>query len=137
MKQGTFITKLVILVMFVAVVFYIAASAWRTFNDPFSTVVSYAYTVDDSAEATGYLVRQEEVVTGQSTIVDVLPAEGEKVAAGRRWPTSTVTRAPWNARSRSAPWSWSWNSSNTPCRRTPPAWTPPGWTRASSTPWSA
>lgn len=82
MKQGTFITKLVILVMFVAVVCYIAASAWRTFNDPFSTVVSYAYTVDDSAEATGYLVRQEEVVTGQSTIVDVLPAEGEKVAAG-------------------------------------------------------
>lgn len=83
MKQGTLITKLVILVMFAAVVFYILASAWRTFNDPFSTVVSYAYTVDDAAETTGYLVRREEVITGESAIVDVLPGQGEKVAAGQ------------------------------------------------------
>lgn len=82
MKQGTFITKVVIFVMFVAVAVYFIASAWRSFNEPFSTLLSYAYTLDDGAETTGYLVRQEEVISGASAIVDVVPGEGERVAAG-------------------------------------------------------
>ncbi len=83
MKQGTLITRITILIMFLAMVVYLGASAWRSFNDPFSTLVTYAYTLDDSAEATGYLVRQEEAIPGGgSAIVDVRPGEGEKVAAG-------------------------------------------------------
>ena len=85
MKQGTLITKVTIFALFLAVAAYLCASAWRSFNEPFSTVISYAYTLDDSAEVTGSLVRQEEVIPSQSasSIVDVRPSEGEKVAAGQ------------------------------------------------------
>lgn len=47
-------------------------------------MATYAYTVDDAVEATGLLVRQEEVIlSGQAAaIVDVIPDQGEKVNAG-------------------------------------------------------
>ncbi|MFQ7854451.1 MAG: hypothetical protein ACLRIS_04240 [Flavonifractor plautii] len=51
-------------------------------------MLSYAYTVDDSLEATGFLVREESVLASPGGIVDLLPEE-EKVSAGRRWPCST------------------------------------------------
>ena len=57
MKQGTLINRIVML-------------------------LSYAYTVDDSLEATGFLVREESVLASPGGIVDLLPEEGEKVSRG-------------------------------------------------------
>ena len=45
-------------------------------------MVSYAYTVDDAVECTGFVVREETVLAGTGGIVDLLPEEGEKVARG-------------------------------------------------------
>ena len=83
MKQGTLITRVVMFTLFAAVCAYFAVYAWQGLDEDLYTVTTYAYTVDDAAEATGLLVRQEEIVTGETAgIVDVLPAQGEKVAAG-------------------------------------------------------
>ena len=82
MKQGTLNSKIVVLLLLAAVVLYLGVSAWQSFRDPFSTALTYSYTVDDSMEATGFLVRQEQVLTGTGGVVEVLPQEGEKVSRG-------------------------------------------------------
>lgn len=82
MKQGNAINRIIMLVLLGAVVLYLAVSAWNSLTDPFSTVVSYAYTVDDAVECTGFVVREETVLAGTGGIVDLLPEEGEKVARG-------------------------------------------------------
>ena len=82
MKQGTLINRMMMLALLAAVVLYLAASAWRSFRDPYTLVMSYAYTVDDGVEATGFLVREESVLTAAGGTVDLLPEEGEKVARG-------------------------------------------------------
>ena len=49
MKQPTIITKVVMLVIFLAGVVYLVGAAWQIFTDPFSTIMTYEYTVDDAA----------------------------------------------------------------------------------------
>ena len=80
MKQGTLINRIVMLLLLAAVLVYLGVSAWRSFRDPYTLVLSYAYTVDDSLEATGFLVREESVLASPG---------GRRSPAGRRWPCST------------------------------------------------
>ena len=82
MKQGTLNSKIVVLLLLAAVVIYLSVSAWQSVRDPFTTALTYSYTVDDSMEATGFLVRQEQVLAGGGGVVEVLPQEGEKVSRG-------------------------------------------------------
>lgn len=82
MKQSTILNKIVMVLFLLVILAYLAGAAWRGFRDPYPTVQAYAYAVDDTLEATGYLVRQEQVLSGSGDIVRLLPAEGEKVAAG-------------------------------------------------------
>lgn len=80
MKQGTAINRIIMIVLLGAVLIYLAVSAWTSLTDPFSTMPSYLYSIDDTVECTGYVVREETVLTGSGGIVELLPAEGEKVA---------------------------------------------------------
>lgn len=83
MKQGTVITRIMIVLMFFMVCAFLLFSVLRSLDDRTYTVTTYAHTVDDAVEATGLLIRAETVVTGQTAaIVDVLPDQGEKVRAG-------------------------------------------------------
>lgn len=82
MKQGTVVNRIVMLLFLAAILLYFGGAAWRSFHNPYPTVQAYAYQVDDAAEATGYLVRREQVLTGTGGVVRLLPAEGEKVAEG-------------------------------------------------------
>lgn len=82
MKQGNLINRIVTLLFFGAIVIYFVGAAWRGLRDPYPAYPVYAYEVDETVEATGYLVRQEQVLEGQGDIVRLLPGEGEKVAAG-------------------------------------------------------
>ena len=84
MKQGTLMTRMMMLLLFLMVCAYLGAYAWRSLNQTEYTVTTYAHTVDDAAEVTGLLIRQEEVVAGggAAAIVDIVPAQGERVAAG-------------------------------------------------------
>lgn len=82
MKQGTLNSKIVILALLAAVVVYLGVSAWQSFRDPFTTAATYSYTVDDSVEITGFLVREEQVLANTGGVVELVPQEGEKVAKG-------------------------------------------------------
>lgn len=82
MKQGTYINRAVMLLLFLALGAYLGIYAWQSLRDPFTSTLCYAYTVDDAVEATGWVVRQEVPLPEQSGLVDILPEEGEKVAAG-------------------------------------------------------
>lgn len=82
MKQGAIVNRIVMILFFLAILLYFGGSALRSFHDPYPTTPCYAYSTDDTVEATGYLVRRESVLTGQGGIVQVLPDEGEKVAVG-------------------------------------------------------
>lgn len=82
MKQGTAINRIVMLLLLGAILLYLGGGIWRGMRDPYPTVAAYAYSLDDTVECTGYLVRREQIITGSGGIVRLTPAEGEKVAAG-------------------------------------------------------
>lgn len=82
MKQGQVVNRIVMLALLAAILGYLGVSLYRGLSDPLVTAICYAYTVDDTVETTGYLVRTEELLPRQTLIADVLPAEGEKVAKG-------------------------------------------------------
>lgn len=81
MKQGTLITKIIMFILFAAVALYLGIYAVRSLSDPFSSVMAYQDSLDDSVEATGVVVRQEQVLSSGADIMDILPEEGERVAA--------------------------------------------------------
>lgn len=83
MKEGTTITKLVMLFLAVCLAVYFTVSLYRGMTDPLTTAVAYAYTVNDSVEAEALLVRQERVLPAGVGIADVAPGEGERVGAGQ------------------------------------------------------
>ena len=82
MKQGSAVIRSITLLLLAAVLLYLGVSAWNSLRVPFSTFLSYSWSVDDTVECTGYVVREETVLTGGSGLVDLLPNEGEKVAKG-------------------------------------------------------
>lgn len=82
MKQGTSVNRIVMLLLFAAIVIYLGGAVWKGLRDPYPTVPVYEYAVEDTVETTGYLVRREQVLTGSLGIVRLTPGEGEKVAAG-------------------------------------------------------
>ena len=82
MKQGTLVTRTVILVLLAAVLVYLGVYLWQGLSDPYQLVVTYAYEMDDDLAVSGVMVRSEEVITGRVARAEVLPREGERVAAG-------------------------------------------------------
>ena len=83
MKQGTLVNRIVMLSLLGAILIYLGVYIYRAFTDPYPTVLSYDYTVDETMEATGFLARSETVISGVGGIVDPLVDEGEKVARGQ------------------------------------------------------
>ena len=84
MKQGTLTTRAILVLLFLMVCAYLGASLWRSLDQDEQIIPTYRHTVDDSVEVTALLVRQEAPVLGGSAgaIVDVVPDQGERVAAG-------------------------------------------------------
>lgn len=82
MKQETLITRLTMLLLFVGLAAYFGIYTFNSLNDPFSSALCYTHTVDEAVEVTGFVVREELVLPRQNGVVDILPEEGEKVAAG-------------------------------------------------------
>lgn len=80
MKQGHILNRIVMFTLLGAILAYLGASVWQNLTGRMTTTISYSYTLDDEAEATGFLVRAEYVLPERSALADVLPAEGEKVA---------------------------------------------------------
>ncbi len=84
MKQGPVVYRVVMFLLLGAILTYLGASAWQNLAGRMTTFFTYSYTMDDVAESTGFLVREEYVLPGRSELADVLPAEGERVAVGEQ-----------------------------------------------------
>lgn len=83
MKQSTLTTKLMMSVLVVGILVYLAVYIVRGWQDEVVTTPAYSATIHVGASATGIVVREETVISGSGSYVDLIPGEGEKVAAGR------------------------------------------------------
>lgn len=81
-KQGATFQKIIIPVVIAAIVVYLIFSAWNGLRDPYSFVIVYTDTMEESVEAEGWVVRSEVPVSGGSGLIQLKRNEGEKVAEG-------------------------------------------------------
>lgn len=83
MKQGNTISHLIVGILAVGLFFYFVFSFWESMTDTFTTAVVYEYTVSESVEGKGLIVREEELLPEVSGLLDVLRVEGEQVGVGQ------------------------------------------------------
>ena len=88
MKNTSLTTKLITLLLFLAVLAYFGFQAWSYFTDPITTTAVYSYRAEHILTLSGYVVRDEEVIDCSDTLVELTRAEGERVARGK--PLATV-----------------------------------------------
>lgn len=82
MKQGATLIKTIIVMLLLALIAYGIAAAYAALESSTATVTAIAYEVGDGFQATGFVVRDEQVLTAPSGINVLLCAEGERVAKG-------------------------------------------------------
>ena len=82
MKESTLATKIMIGLLCAGVLVYLALYLLLGFQGELATTTAYTYSVNQGAEATGILVREERVLSGAGGYVELVPSEGEKTAAG-------------------------------------------------------
>lgn len=83
MKQNSLAGKLWIFAITLGVLAYFGVQIWHYAGDPFTTTLVYAYQVEDTVELSGYVVREEQVLTGESGgLLRMRKNEGERVSTG-------------------------------------------------------
>lgn len=82
MKQSTRTTKIMMAILVVGILTYLAIYVTRSLKDPLTTATAYTTSIDVGTSVSGVVVRQEQVVSGSGSYVDLVPSEGEKIAAG-------------------------------------------------------
>ena len=83
MKNNSLGTKLLMVAVTLALLAYFGFQTVRYFSNPLSSTLSYAYRVEETASLTGYMVREEAVLSGDSSgLVQLQREEGERVAVG-------------------------------------------------------
>lgn len=86
MKTSNLTTRIAMAVLLLAVLFYFGLNIYSAYAGGMATVLAYTDAVSVGVEATGLLVREEQVLTvpqgASGALVDLAPDEGEKVAKG-------------------------------------------------------
>ena len=83
MKQKAVGTKILMVVITLALLIYFGVQGVRYFTDPLSTTLAYHYAVEESISVSGYVVRDEQVLSSESSgLLQLLREEGERVSAG-------------------------------------------------------
>ena len=83
MKTGSLATKLMLAAILLTVLVYFGVNAASYFLDPFSTTLVYDYTSENAVTVSGYVVRDETVLSGGTgDLVYFSRREGEKVSNG-------------------------------------------------------
>lgn len=83
-KQRSIFTKIILPVVVIAAVIYLGISAWVGLRNSFPTTVAYTDVMEESVEATGWVVRYESPIPGGdgTGLVQLQRLQGEKVAKG-------------------------------------------------------
>lgn len=83
MKQGDKFLKIVMFLLAAAVLIYFGHGAVRYFSSPLTTITALEYEADAGVTVTGYVVRDETVLTGDAPLIVPTRAEGERVGNGQ------------------------------------------------------
>lgn len=83
MKKTSVFSTLVIPILIVAIVVYLALSAWMGIRNPYSFVTAYEDVMENSAVASGWVVRHESPILGGNGLVRLRREKGEKVGNGQ------------------------------------------------------
>lgn len=82
MKQGATLTRFIFLMLLLALIAYGVAAAIASMEKSITTVTAIAYEVGDGFQATGFVVRDEQVLAAPNGISVLLRDEGERVSKG-------------------------------------------------------
>ena len=83
MKSTSFATRILMLLVCLGVAVYFGYQSLRYLGDPLTTTVAYAYTVDETIDASGYVVRSEQVLEdNDSGLLRLARVEGERISVG-------------------------------------------------------
>lgn len=82
MERSDSIIKFVAILVFAAVMAYLGISFVTSYRDPLRTVNASGMELRDGLETSGYIVRDEELLTASGSDIAVTVTEGAKLAAG-------------------------------------------------------
>ena len=83
MNRSSFVSKLLTPVITLLVLAYFGYQIYGYVSDPFSATLAYTYQVEDTVDISGYVVRQEQVLTGDTGgLMRLRKNEGERVGTG-------------------------------------------------------
>lgn len=82
MKNGSLSTKLFLAAICATVLIYFGINVAAYFMDPYTSTVAYSYTSEHAVSVVGYVVREEETLSGEGELVYFSRSEGERVARG-------------------------------------------------------
>lgn len=82
MKTGTLATRIMLAAVFITVLIYFGVNLASYFSDPYTTTAAYAFTGENAATVSGYVVRDEEALEGGGDLVYSSRGEGERVSQG-------------------------------------------------------
>ena len=83
MKNNSLSTKLLMAAVTLALLLYFGFQAAQYFSDPLSTTLAYTYRVEETAGLSGYMAREELVLSGEvGGELQLQRQEGERVAVG-------------------------------------------------------
>lgn len=82
MKKSNITNYILYLAIFAAVACYLGVSWYRSVSNPFSTELAVDYSIEESLTVEGLVIREEQLLSSEYSILDVEAEEGEKLAVG-------------------------------------------------------
>lgn len=83
MKNTSFGMKILMALLTLGVIAYFGVQCLQYFADPLSTTIAYSYVVEEGLELNGYVVREEQLLSGgEGGLLRVQRIEGERVSKG-------------------------------------------------------
>lgn len=82
MKSTSLSTKLIMILLLLAVIGYFAVQGYNYLVSPETTTLVYRYRSEQSIAVRGCVVRKEQVVDCGETLIELKHAEGERVGQG-------------------------------------------------------
>ena len=82
MERSDAIIKFVAIFVFIAILFYLGISFLSSYRDPLRTVTASGMELHDGLETSGFIVRDEQLLTASGSNVAVTVTEGAKLARG-------------------------------------------------------
>lgn len=81
--NNTRVFRFLSIALLAAIALYFAAQGYFALTDPFTTTLVYQSSAEDTIDVSGWLIRDEEVLSGESGTVRHEVSEGERVGKGQ------------------------------------------------------